>query len=83
MIQCIAGVKLKQEDIHAYRLLLEYNDIQQIADTLQRGLAIQRWGDKATAFVKLNQSYLVPALILVGEEPRQPQQNCDDVNQQA
>jgi len=74
---------LEQKYIQAYRLLLQFAEIQQIGDTLKRGLAIQQWGDKASAFIKSNPSFPVQALILVEEEHRQPQQNCDDVNQQA
>lgn len=74
---------MEQKHIQAYRLLLEFADILQIADTLNRGIAIQRWGDKAVEFARLNPSCPVPALALVEEKPRLPLQNCDDVNQQA
>ena len=73
---------MKQEHIQAYNLLIEFSKIQKMPDTLERALAIQQWGGKATAFVKSNPSCF-PELILVQAEHRQPLQNCDDVNQQA
>lgn len=74
---------MEQKHIQAYRLLLEFAEIQKITDTLKRGIAMQQWGDKATTFIRLNPSYPAPALALVKEKRRQPPQNCVDANQQA
>ena len=78
------GVKLNQDYIHAYRLLQEVVNIKNMPDTLERAIALQRWGDKATAFVNnVNPPCSVPLLSLVQEEHHQTQQNCDDVSQPA
>lgn len=77
----VGGVRLEQDYIEAYRLLQEVVEIKKMPDTLQRAIAIQQWGDKATALVsKTNQPYSAPVLSLVQAAPRQPQQNCDDVS---
>lgn len=75
---------MNQDYINAYRLLQEVVNIKNMPDTLERAIALQRWGDKATAFInKVNPPCAAPVLTLVQEEPRQIPQNCDDVSQQA
>jgi len=72
---------LEQVYIEAYRLLQEVVEIKKMPDTLQRAIAIQQWGDKATALVNnTNPSCSVPVLSLVATAPRQPPQSCDGVS---
>lgn len=75
---------MNQDYINAYRLLQEVVNIKHMPDTLERAIALQRWGDKATAFInQVNPPCSAPVLTLIQEESRRTPQNCDDVSQQA
>lgn len=72
---------MEQDYIQAYRLILKVANIQNMPDTLEKGIAMQQWIKEATALVdKVNQPCSYPALNLVQIKSHLPQQNCDDAS---
>lgn len=71
---------MKQEQIHAHRLMLEASDIQEMPDDFDKSIAFQGWVKKLEKW-KERIKPVEPrrGLALVSPVRRQPLRSCDEI----